>query len=218
MIIDLPETFRFVSNKNDYAEVKDGILHMYGNISFEKVMYNVTFALKGNNTCFYCGASVNPKKITLDHMYSRYIGGPTIPNNLVPCCPKCNQKKSNLSVEQFKFYLSLGKNDAKVYRRLTIAQQDFLKSTGDSKLPKEWIAMSNPDCFIIRIFLDSSNKESKKYKRIAEDYTHYHTIFNPVIIDRNNLVLSGATTLFFAKNEGIQEIPVIILENVVYHF
>lgn len=216
MIIDLPKSFRLVSNTTGYAEVIDGVLHLYGNISFNKVMYHVTFALKGNKTCYYCGSTISPKKVTLDHIYARFIGGPTIPNNLVPCCPKCNQKKSNLSAEQFKFYLSLPEKDAKAYRRLILSHQNSLKDTGESKLPKEWLTTANPDHFIIRIFLDQCNT-SKKYNRLAEDYNRYHTIFNPVIIDKNNFVLSGSTILLFAKNNGLKEIPVIVLENVVVH-
>ena len=87
MIIDLPESFRFTGQKQfDYAEVRDGVLHMYGTISYSKVIHNIVYALKGKDKCYYCGKTLAKDEISLDHMYAQDVGGPTIPNNLIPCC------------------------------------------------------------------------------------------------------------------------------------
>jgi Restriction endonuclease len=44
-----------------------------------------------DSTCAYCGVSAG----TLDHVKSRYGGGDTVVNNLVPACEECNRSKGS---------------------------------------------------------------------------------------------------------------------------
>ena len=46
-------------------------------------------------TCQYCGKSLTEKEATVDHVYPKSLGGTWSWNNLVTCCPDCNQKKGN---------------------------------------------------------------------------------------------------------------------------
>jgi len=45
-------------------------------------------------TCRYCGKNDVP--LTVDHVVLWEEGGPSIEDNLVACCRKCNQKRGNL--------------------------------------------------------------------------------------------------------------------------
>ncbi len=50
-------------------------------------------------TCQYCGyKSKDPKKLTIDHVTPKSKGGDSTWTNLVTACPKCNQKKANMSL------------------------------------------------------------------------------------------------------------------------
>lgn len=218
MIIDLPETFRLTGNsKSNYAEVKDNILHIYNAISFRVVMHNITYTLKGSNKCYYCGKTVKKKKITLDHMYAQTVGGPTIPNNLVPCCIECNSKKSNFSKEQFETFLSLSGNKKEEYRKIVENEQTLLKQNGLFGFPREWVKLTNIDKFIVRVDMNKKYK-GKKYASIKAHYEEYHNLPKPVVVDKNGFLLDGYITLMFAKEQGIKKVPTIILENVIVHY
>lgn len=214
MRIDLPKTFRYSKNDNDFAEVKNGILYLHGNITFRNVMHNITYCLKGNETCFYCGRTVKKKKITIDHLYSQNMGGPTIPNNLAPCCEKCNSEKSNLSYQQFKFFLRLTKKDRDSYRSLIAEQQETIRRKKEYDLPEKWVCYRSTKNFIVRVDMDKKYK-GVKYKRIAAYYKEYGAIQKPIVVDKKGFVLDGYTTLMFAKEQGIKKLPVIVLENVI---
>jgi hypothetical protein len=53
--------------------------------------------------CYYCGGVPN----SVDHMVPRSKGGSDGCENLVPCCFRCNQMKSNMTVEEFVVHLRL---------------------------------------------------------------------------------------------------------------
>lgn len=218
MILDLPQTFRFEISQKDFAEVKDGQLHLYGEIPYKKVIHNITFALKGNDICHYCGKAVQRKDMTLDHMYAQFVGGSTITNNLVPCCAKCNVNKSNLSEKQYQTYLTLKKKEeGEAYRQLVYQEQLAIKKGGGCELPEEWITVEDVDSFIIRVNLDEEYRGHKRSK-IKSYYKEYGTIPKPIIVDKNNFLLDGYIALMFAKEQGLKKIPVIRLDNVIAHF
>ena len=54
--------------------------------------------------CFYCGCFININDFHVDHFYPRCDGGLI----KVPACPECNMCKSNLSIEEFRYKLSVG--------------------------------------------------------------------------------------------------------------
>lgn len=50
--------------------------------------------------CHYCGRSVKPSELTMDHVIPVSRGGKSDRNNVVPCCKECNTaKKNRISVE-----------------------------------------------------------------------------------------------------------------------
>ena len=46
--------------------------------------------------CHYCGQSVPPKQLTLDHVVPLARGGRSTKGNCVAACKECNNRKKNL--------------------------------------------------------------------------------------------------------------------------
>lgn len=55
--------------------------------------------------CRYCGKSVSPKELTLDHIVPVARGGRTTKGNCVPACKDCNNQKKNLLPMEWDEYL-----------------------------------------------------------------------------------------------------------------
>ena len=52
--------------------------------------------------CAYCGKKItNPSDLTQDHVIPKSQHGGTVPENLVPCCKKCNSEKGSLSAKEY---------------------------------------------------------------------------------------------------------------------
>jgi len=43
--------------------------------------------------CYYCGATVPPNELTMDHIVPLIRGGRSTKSNIVPACKDCNNKK-----------------------------------------------------------------------------------------------------------------------------
>jgi 5-methylcytosine-specific restriction endonuclease McrA len=56
-------------------------------------------------TCHYCGKSVPPKELTLDHIVPVARGGRSTKGNCVPACKECNNQKKNLLPIEWDEYL-----------------------------------------------------------------------------------------------------------------
>lgn len=76
--------------------------------------------------CIYCGENKS-KLLTIDHIIPKSKGGENTWQNMVTACKKCNNIKSDLSVEDF------GKVIPKQYRPHYLM---FIKSMFD--IPEEW--------------------------------------------------------------------------------
>jgi len=50
--------------------------------------------------CHYCSKEISEKLITKDHIIPRSKGGYG-PDNIVPCCRKCNLKKADMSYYEY---------------------------------------------------------------------------------------------------------------------
>lgn len=88
--------------------IKDGILFVRNRWSLKQVMSSLTYQIKGRRECYYCHKKFFPSEMTLDHLYPQQIGGPTITNNLVPCCNECNGKKRKFNSRRvFCFFSSV---------------------------------------------------------------------------------------------------------------
>ncbi len=55
--------------------------------------------------CHYCGKSVPPKDLTLDHVVPLARGGHSTKGNCVPACKDCNNQKKNLLPLEWEEYL-----------------------------------------------------------------------------------------------------------------
>ena len=56
--------------------------------------------LRDRNICQYCGKHLHSSLLTLDHIVPRSKGGRDTWDNLVACCPTCNRKKADMSLEE----------------------------------------------------------------------------------------------------------------------
>lgn len=216
MNIDLPEKFFYRRNKDtkDYALVENGILKIYGMASFEDLMYAVTYCLKGRK-CVYCGLKKSRTKMTLDHVVPREFGGPTISNNLVPACKKCNAEKSNMTVEDFLQIRTMQtKQEKQRFKQQLKERQESIKRNKGFSLPRRWYT---PNYQIRRLLMEIRFDRypiSKKDKSIEQFYQKYGHFQKLIILDKNGYLLSGFKEVMFAKKEGIPKVPAIVLENV----
>lgn len=55
--------------------------------------------------CHYCGRTVAPKELTMDHIVPISRGGKSTRGNVVPCCKECNNKKKMLLPMEWADYL-----------------------------------------------------------------------------------------------------------------
>lgn len=51
--------------------------------------------------CVYCHTRLSKRTVTRDHVIPQSQGGPTSPDNLVPCCSRCNNTKANKPLWKF---------------------------------------------------------------------------------------------------------------------
>lgn len=58
-----------------------------------------------SGVCHYCGRTVAPKDLTLDHIVPLARGGRSTKGNCVPACKECNNQKKNLLPMEWDEYL-----------------------------------------------------------------------------------------------------------------
>ena len=56
--------------------------------------------------CHYCGKSVPPKELTLDHIVPLARGGRSTKGNCVPACKDCNNRKKHLLPLEWDEYIA----------------------------------------------------------------------------------------------------------------
>ena len=56
-------------------------------------------------SCHYCGQSVPPGELTMDHIVPIARGGKSTKGNIVPACKECNNKKKQLLPMEWEAYL-----------------------------------------------------------------------------------------------------------------
>ncbi len=62
-------------------------------------------------TCFYCGASILPKELTMDHIIPIIRGGKSTKGNVVPACKECNNKKKHSLPMEWEEYMKRASSD-----------------------------------------------------------------------------------------------------------
>jgi 5-methylcytosine-specific restriction protein A len=55
--------------------------------------------------CYYCGRSVLPKELTMDHIVPIARGGRSTKGNVVAACKECNNEKKQLLPMEWEQYL-----------------------------------------------------------------------------------------------------------------
>lgn len=216
MIMDLPKNFK--GNGYDVF-IENGILKLNKRVPFRKLVYSLTYELKGGkHRCLYCNRTVSYNKVTLDHIFPQDMGGPTITNNLLPCCKKCNSEKSNLTSKEYKFFLSLdSKKEKRQFFKKVQREKNWLRELNLYQIPNEWL--SEHEVSHILLFMQLDNPEDyQKYKRVKEFYEKYHYFQKPIIIDKNGFLLDGYYIVIYAKNHNIPSLKAIELENVEVFF
>lgn len=199
--------------KTKDLRIGNGILYLRYGVSFQSTMYNLTYFMKGKNYCYYCKRSIPRNEITMDHMYPRSTGGPTIPQNLIPSCKRCNAEKADMTFAQYQFYLKLGsESERKAYLSKVTSLKEGIKSTGLFEIPNEWITPVKTS--EIHTSVDFANISETKFQKIKLYYETYHSFQVPMILDRNLYSLDGFYVLFVAKSSNIPYVPAIILDNV----
>lgn len=218
MTIEIPRGYTFVKDGSIIAFEDNGILKIYGRRGkFQDVMYDLTYETKGRNKCYYCGTEVPlPSKMTLDHIHPVSLGGPTIPQNLVPSCRRCNGIKENMTPQQYRAYRNLKDEEQKrkflqEYWNIRYFQERWLHI-----LPEEWINQTLISDLLV--LMDLTETETKKYKKIEDYYSRCKQFPKPIVVDSQRFVLDGFTQVLYAKNNKIKEIPAIVLENVAVIF
>ena len=141
MIIELPREFCMEGpNCKKSAFVDNGILKIRWDVSFRKAMTELTYQMKGRGRCCYCKELIPEDEITIDHMYPQEFGGPTITNNMLPSCKKCNNEKGNLNTSQYKAYLKAKKlGRVEGFRKEIKKYQDYTRQFNDFNIPIEWL-------------------------------------------------------------------------------
>lgn len=209
MKISLPKNYTY----EDVAEVKEGILYIHKLGKFEDLMYDLTYAIKDSSKCYYCSKPLSRDKSTLDHMFPRDLGGPTLPDNLCISCTNCNNAKSNMTEEQFLLCMSLLESQKEEFVRDIGLQNHIFKKWYSPVLPKEWISQEPVEKIIVYFFI-GQGINGKSYKKVEKNYKKFGRIVRPIIVDRNFKLLDGFNVLLFAKNNSILVLPTIILDNV----
>ena len=215
MIIELPKEFSLIEEKTGTtAFVENGVLKMTRQTSFRRIMIAITYQMKGRDECQYCHLKFAKEEMTVDHMFPIDFGGPTISNNLLPACKECNNKKGNMTYQQYIAFLEakkVGIDD--MYFKTLKKYQETLRKNKMYQIPKDWITERLINNIFTNIDLNEDYRK-KKYRSYEIYYQKYKMLKGPIIIDKNGFLLDGFLRLMLAKNHNIKSIPVIILENV----
>ena len=215
MNISLPKSFSYVADSRNRAYIRGDTLVIIGNINFDSLMYELTYATYEDDVCFYCGEKVTRKTRSLDHMYPKVWGGVSIPDNLVLSCNKCNSEKNCLTTWQYLRWSRKRrskKDKEEVYQNMVA--NNAAKYHNEIILPSEWM-IDYPTAYFEDVDLPFGkfhNKTQEKLSKFYEEHGHYP---KPMIVTSNDFILQGKDILFHARLHDIDLVPVIILENVI---
>ncbi len=213
MKIMLPEHY-FYSNKAGKAYVSKGKLYIEGNVNYERLIYDIVYFLKGKTTCYYCGNPLTSKKMTLDHKYPRFLGGISIPENLEPCCKKCNLNKLCMTEEQFMVWSSIGSIKEKdlFFQNCVMENTEVLKKK-KFLIPSEWIEIYDVSRYFRDVPFKRINK--RKYKKLEIYFEKWHQYSKPIIVSANGWVFEGNHIITHAKKINKHYVCAVVLENVI---
>lgn len=214
MNIKLPkEFFMEDKRKNQRAFIENGILKISKFTPFRKVMIEMSYILKGRAKCCYCKKKKTKEEMAIDHVYPSDFGGPTITNNLLPSCKGCNNKKRNMTYDQYMEYLKAEEQGwERLYYKTLQEQQQTIREREHYQIPKKWITEVETEQIVARMDLD--DYQGRKYKTLEDFYFKHGFLQRPIVVDRRMFLLDGFCELMVAKNHNIKKVPVIRLDNV----
>jgi len=101
VIHDYDEYFKVVNPNYNFKKPSVIRVKKYVNDLLHKVpLTRDNVYRRDNHSCVYCGEN-RRKLLTLDHVIPRSRGGGDTWDNLVTACKKCNNVKSDLTLEEF---------------------------------------------------------------------------------------------------------------------
>lgn len=226
MIIMLPESFtRYNERKQKVVYIEENMLYMKAEeIGFKRLMRELTYSIHGKGKCYSCNNEFKSYEVTVDHIIPQDLGGPTITNNLIPLCSKCNNAKTNLLPEQYEIYLKLKGSKKNEYLRESQAQNEFWKYDKNFSLLDDWVVqlpIKKIGGYKEGITYTTNSKPSKKAskkQKVKKHYEKYGRFQKAIIVDRKYRLLGGYESLMYAKKINLKEVPVIILENVEVYY
>ena len=215
MKIRLPEHFIYTNkSQNTSAYVNDGILYVSGRINFDVLMYKITYALKGYDTCYYCKTKLTEKNRTMDHLYPRRWGGISIPENLVPCCKNCNRDKMDMTYEQFMQYRKFKSQKCKdEFYQKCLKENLRVRKRAKFVLKRDWISVYNIQ--EVLKYMKFNKLDKNKSKKLADYYNNWGHYTHPVIVSSNDWIFKGRHILYHAKRIKRHSVISVVLENVV---
>ena len=200
--------------KINVGYIEDGVLKLRNIAAFKRVVYELTYQMKGWHMCYYCGKRVKNKKITIDHLYPQNLGGITITNNLVPACAKCNSEKSNMTLEEYNKFLKIQDKylEKEYWQEMKEKKEDFRKNK-QYQIPEKWLIEQEISKIFLEVRLDNPTK-TLKYKKVEKFYAKYGYFQRPIVVDKNGFLLDGFYNVIYAKIHGIETLQAVRLENV----
>lgn len=122
---------KFKTVNPDLEIHKPSIIRIYSFVNTNNLIFKVPLSRENiykrdNYQCVYCQES-DKKQLTLDHVIPKSKGGKDTWDNLVTACKRCNNEKSDLTLEEY------GKDIPKPYRPHYLM---LIKRV--QKIPKEW--------------------------------------------------------------------------------
>lgn len=209
MIIELPEHHDYIHGR---ATVQDGVLKLYNASDWETISYEIMVEKYGK-VCWYCGKNLRNKDITVDHLYPQSFGGQTFPENIATSCKHCNGEKSNLTEKQYRDLLKYPSEARKKLKNKWVQNNASKRETRGFLMPEEWITKQKTINVGPAICIDN-RVPGVKYEFIERFYNTYNRLPYPVVVDKNNRILDGFWTWWFAYQHDLPWISTIVQENV----
>lgn len=141
--------------------------------------------------CVYCDDE--PDEIEIDHVIPRSKGGSDRISNLVPSCHKCNQAKSDVSIEEFL------KDDPERLEKILSRLQESLKDAAEMNATRKYILrMLNDTGLPVRCWSGARTKWNRDRFGIEKD----HHLDAACIGDINGVAGNPETYVFMVKAAG----------------
>ena len=200
------------------AVVEGNLLYIYRPVDFKELMYDLTNQIyDGGHKCYYCGATITEKQRTMEHRFPADLGGPTLTNNLVPTCKKCNSTKGNLLEDQYKYFMGIKNPDeARAYRTSIERGHRKIYSGKVKVIPEEWICPKDYPLNEIEMRMQITVPIGRGYFYLEKRYAKHANVIKPVVVSANKKLLDGFNVCLFAKTHDCwDKVSIMKLDNVV---